>query len=46
MDPVALSFWCAKNVMLRDNHRWEIFQTNSVIKRMLIISQSLGYVSE
>lgn len=44
LDPVALSFWCAKNVLLRDRRRWDVFETNSVTKRMLIISQSLSYV--
>ncbi|EAT43511.1 AAEL005058-PA [Aedes aegypti] len=42
-DPVMLSFWLAKNFPLSDTDRKELFYTNSVLTRMLLVNSFLDY---
>lgn len=44
LDDVALSYWCGKNVLIDAKDRLQLFRTNSITERMLIISKSLDYV--
>uniref|UniRef100_A0A336K518 CSON000081 protein n=1 Tax=Culicoides sonorensis TaxID=179676 RepID=A0A336K518_CULSO len=40
-DQVKLSFWLARNVPITEDQRYEIFITNSVTQRLLIIGKAL-----
>jgi cereblon len=42
-DPVALSFWLARNIPLKQKERQTIFISNCVTTRMLIIGRSLNF---
>ncbi|KAL9692904.1 hypothetical protein quinque_012189 [Culex quinquefasciatus] len=42
-DPVALSFWLARNIPLSEADRKEVFFTNSVLARMLIVNSILDF---
>lgn len=42
-DPVALSFWLARNIPLTQTERQNIFVSNCVTSRMLIIGRSLNF---
>ncbi|XP_065073286.1 protein cereblon-like [Ochlerotatus camptorhynchus] len=42
-DPVMLSFWLAKNIPLSETDRKELFYTNSVLTRMLLVNNILDY---
>lgn len=44
-DPVLKSFWLARNVPLNQAERLKIFASNCVNKRMIIIGESLNFVS-
>lgn len=44
-EPVLRSFWLARNIPLNSADRLKIFTSNCVNKRMLLIGQSLNYVS-
>ncbi|XP_063702361.1 protein cereblon [Culicoides brevitarsis] len=43
-DQVKLSFWLARNVPITEDQRYEIFITNSVTQRLLIIGKALDIV--
>ncbi|XP_058811692.1 protein cereblon-like [Topomyia yanbarensis] len=40
-DPVMLSFWLARNIPLSDSDRKELFFSNSVLTRMLLVNNIL-----
>lgn len=42
-DPVMLSFWLAKNIPLSETDHKELFYTNSVLTRMLLVNNILDY---
>ncbi|XP_058449634.1 protein cereblon-like [Malaya genurostris] len=42
-DPVMLSFWLARNIPLSESDRKELFYSNSVLTRMLLINNILDY---
>lgn len=42
-DPVMLSFWLARNIPLSDTDRKELFFSNSVLSRMLLVNNILDY---
>lgn len=44
-DPVLKTFWLARNVPLNQSDRLKIFSSNCVNKRMILIGESLNYVS-
>lgn len=44
-DPILKSFWLARNVPLNQAERLKIFIANCVNQRMLLISESLNFVS-
>lgn len=44
-DPTLKSFWLARNVPLNQADRLRIFSSNCVNKRMLLIAESLNFVS-
>lgn len=44
-DPIIKSFWLARNVPLNQKDRLKIFTSNCVNKRMLMIAESLNFVS-
>lgn len=44
-DPSQKSFWLARNVPLNQSDRLKIFTSNCVNKRMLLIADSLNFVS-
>lgn len=44
-EPVLKSFWLARNIPLNQADRLKIFTTNCVNKRMLLLGQSLNFVS-
>jgi cereblon len=44
-DPILKSFWLARNVPLNHTDRLKVFQTNCVNKRLMLIGDSLNYVS-
>lgn len=44
-EPVLKSFWLARNIPLNQADRLRIFTTNCVNKRMLLLGQSLNFVS-
>lgn len=45
LDPTQKSFWLARNVPLNQSDRLKIFTSNCVNKRMLLIAESLNFVS-
>lgn len=45
-DPVLKSFWLARNIPLNQSDRLKIFTSNCVNKRMLLIGNSLNFVSK
>lgn len=45
LEPILKSFWLARNVPLNQADRLKIFTCNCVNKRMLLIGESLNYVS-
>lgn len=45
-EPVLKSFWLARNIPLNQADRLKIFTTNCVNKRMLLLGQSLNFVSK
>lgn len=44
-DPILKSFWLARNVPLNQADRLKIFTSNCVNKRMILIGESLNFVS-
>ncbi|XP_055587816.1 protein cereblon-like [Uranotaenia lowii] len=42
-DPVMLSFWLARNIPLSETDRKELFFSNSVLSRMLLVNNILDY---
>uniref|UniRef100_A0A1Q3G4B2 Putative atp-dependent protease pil n=1 Tax=Culex tarsalis TaxID=7177 RepID=A0A1Q3G4B2_CULTA len=42
-DPVALSFWLARNIPLSEADRKEVFFTSSVLARMLLVNNILDF---
>lgn len=44
-DPILKSFWLARNVPLNHTDRLKVFQSNCVNKRLMLIGDSLNYVS-
>lgn len=44
-DPILKSFWLARNVPLNQSDRMKIFTSNCVNKRMMLMGESLNFVS-
>lgn len=44
-DPIMKSFWLARNVPLNHKERLRVFQSDCVNKRLMLIGDSLNYVS-
>jgi cereblon len=45
-EPIQKSFWLARNIPLNQSDRLKIFTTSCVNKRMMLIGESLNFVSE
>lgn len=41
-DPVQLSFWLARNIILSESQRLEVFQTNSVNERFQMLNKFMN----